>query len=335
MSVKRDRPKYTEAMTYAANRAAKPLMGVSRNRPSHASRDISGDNGGGSSSSAPSGSDGSGPLLIQDLQSQYESLSDKLARENAELNNALSTPPTSSSSGSGGDKQTKNKISRKVRWAETAAIASTIDDRNNHDENMDVLSEIFQRRHSLPIALLVTTGIFLLVHFVGRPNPNSVVNNIPGNGTSNTVSFGLLARSGSGQLSSIGYEDGYRDRDFGKHSHVINVHCTCIVAQLSFLYTGTTLSDSLSSSSSRPTAIVESSLVPTIEVIHHTTPKISPLSGVSRTGGVDPDYIVIPTSSGTNPGGDEEDNGNRTTLKFTSGNGGMCVVERLPSCMPT
>ena len=66
-------------------------------------------------------------------------------------------------------------------------------------------------------------------------------------------------------------------------------------------------------------------------MIHHTTPKISPLSGVSRTGGVDPDYIVIPTSSGTNPGGDEEDNGNRTTLKFTTGNGGKCIVERLPS----
>ena len=112
--------------------------------------------------------------------------------------------------------------------------------------------------------------------------------------------------------------------------------CSLMInSQLPFLHSGTTLSDSLSSSSSRPTAIVESSLVPTIEVIHHTTPKISPLSGVSRTGGVDQDYIVIPTSSGTNPGGDEEDNGNRTTLKFTNGNGGMCVVEHLPSCMST
>lgn len=293
-------------MTYAANRAAKPLTGASRNRPSHAlsqpSRVVSGD--------TPSSSGDNGPLFLKDLQSQYESLSDKLARENAEQNIASSTPPILSSSGSGGgcDKQSRNKISRKVRWAETAAIASTIDATNdNHDdivndENMDVLSEIFQRRYTLPIALLVTTGIFLLVHFVGRPNPNSVVNNIPGHGTSNTVpsgagEFGVLARSGSGQLSSIGYEGGYRDRDFG-----------------------TTLSDSLSSSSFRPTTIDET-LVPTIEVIHHTTPKISPLSGVSRTGGVDPDYIVIPTSSGTNPGGGEEDNGNRTTLKFTTGNG--------------
>lgn len=66
-------------------------------------------------------------------------------------------------------------------------------------------------------------------------------------------------------------------------------------------------------------------------MIHHTTPKISPLSGVSRTGGVHPDLIVIRTSSGTNPGGDEEDDGNRTTLKFTTGNGGKRIVERLPS----
>ncbi len=223
-------------MTYAANRAAKPLTGASRNRPSHAlsqpSRVVSG---------APSSSEDSGPLFLRDLQSQYESLSDKLARENAEQNNASSTPHTLSSSGSGGgcDKQSRNKISRKVRWAETAAIASTIvatndnHDDNVNDENMDALAEIFQRRYTLPIALLVTAGIFLLVHFVGRPNPNSVVNNIPGHGTSNTVpsgagEFGLLARSGSGQLSSIGYEDGYRDRDFGEHSLVVCAHCKCI-----------------------------------------------------------------------------------------------------------
>lgn len=85
---------------------------------------------------------------------------------------------------------------------------------------------------------------------------------------------------------------------------------------------GTKVSDSLSYSSLQPSTIDESSLVPTIAVIHHTTPKISPLSGISRQGALDPDYIVIPTSSGTNPGGDEDDDGNRTTLKFTSGKGG-------------
>lgn len=94
------------------------------------------------------------------------------------------------------------------------------------------------------------------------------------------------------------------------------------------LHSGMRLSDSLSSFSSSsslsPSTIDESSLVPTVEVIHHTTPKISPLSGISRAGGgLDPDYIVIPTSSGTNPGGEEEDDGNRTTLKFTTGDGGM------------
>ena len=91
------------------------------------------------------------------------------------------------------------------------------------------------------------------------------------------------------------------------------------------LHSGMRLSDSLSSFSSSsslsPSTIDESSLVPTVEVRHT---KISPLSGISRAGGgLDPDYIVILTSSGTNPGGEEEDDGNRTTLKFTTGDGGM------------
>lgn len=63
-------------------------------------------------------------------------------------------------------------------------------------------------------------------------------------------------------------------------------------------------------------------------MIHHTTPKISPLSGVSRASGLDPDYIVILTSSGTNPGGND-DGGNGTTLKFTTGDGGKCSAEWL------
>lgn len=192
---------------------------------------------------------------------------------------------------------------------------------------MDVLSEIFQRRYTLPIVLLLTTGIFLLVHFVGRPNPN----NVPMQGDANTGigRSGFMSRSFGTMRNKFGNEDGYRDHDeFGEY---IPFSCICaddhvlcsFNSQPSLLWNpGTKLSDSLSYSSLQPSTIDESSLVPTIAVIHHLTPKISPLSGITREGALDPDYIVIPTSSGTNPGGDEDDEGNRTTLKFTSGNGG-------------
>lgn len=89
---------------------------------------------------------------------------------------------------------------------------------------------------------------------------------------------------------------------------------------LIIIYSGTRLSDSLLSPS--PTTSEASSLVPTIEVIHHTTPKISPLSGASRSAGFDPDYIIVKTSSGTNPDGEEDDEGN-TILKFSNANGGQ------------
>lgn len=228
----------------------------------------------------------------------------------------------------------------------TSANENTDDDDNNtlDYEPMDVVSEIIQRRYTLPMVLFLTTSIFLLVHFVGRPNPSIPREADSINESEETVvgGFGLLARSGSGQLSSnIGYEDVFRDRDDFGEAILLVALCSAplIVLYLIFsnpllslslslsLHSGMRLSDSLSSLSSSslsPTTIDESSLVPTVEVIHHTTPKISPLSGISRAGGgLDPDYIVIPTSSGTNPGGEEEEDGNRTTLKFTTGDGGQ------------
>jgi hypothetical protein len=346
-------------MTSAANRAARPLTGASRNRPSHAiiSPQTSSSSG---TAPPPSSSEGntsnsSSPHFLQSSQ-QSESLSAKLAREDAAQNNP---PFTSSGATTTGDNTRSNNIhkppsSRRVRWAETAAIASTMDtstnentdDDNNtvHYEPMDVVSEIIQRRYTLPMVLFLTTSIFLLVHFVGRPNPSIPRQADSINESEETVvgGFGLLARSGSGQLSSnLGYEDVFRDRDDFGEAILLVALCSAplIVLYLIFsnpllslslslsLHSGMRLSDSLSSLSSSslsPTTIDESSLVPTVEVIHHTTPKISPLSGISRAGGgLDPDYIVIPTSSGTNPGGEEEEDGNRTTLKFTTGDGGQ------------
>ena len=79
-------------------------------------------------------------------------------------------------------------------------------------------------------------------------------------------------------------------------------------------------------------------MIPTIEVIHHTTPKISPLSspngGVPSTAdGNEPGWIVVPTSSGAylesdadkDKGGnnnvENRDDGSYTTLKWDYGAG--------------
>lgn len=177
---------------------------------------------GGNGSDPTTLSTSEGPHFMPDLQSQYESLSDKLARESAE-ENASSTPPASSVVGGlGSDDKSKNKTSRKVRWAETATIASdinnaTLESSDNQDyvprEPMDVLSDLFQRRYTLPIFLLVTTSIFLLVHFVGKPNVDRSIprHDVSINASDAKGDFVLSARSG--QLN-IGGEDGYGD--FGK-----------------------------------------------------------------------------------------------------------------------
>ena len=69
-------------MVSAAARAAKVLSGVGRNRPSRSMSKKSSDAGGGEDSTSPS-STGGGPQFMESTYEQYESLSEKLARENA------------------------------------------------------------------------------------------------------------------------------------------------------------------------------------------------------------------------------------------------------------
>lgn len=170
-------------MVSAASRAAKALAGVGRNRPSRSM---------GSSKASDVEDGGGGPEWMESHNSQYESLSDKLAKENAAEAAAL-----------GGDDD-PSKISRKVRWNETAKLASTMDAAhtlNNPEDDpdyippspIDTLSDLFTKKYTMPIFLIGATVIFLLVHLAGpsdhsfdRYNPYGNSNGNSGDGSSKT-----------------------------------------------------------------------------------------------------------------------------------------------------
>ena len=198
-------------MVSAAAQAAKVLSGVGRNRPSRSMSKKSSDAGGGGEDDLGTGG---GPQFMESTYEQYESLSEKLARENA---------ATQEEEGGGDD---NNKMSRKVRWAETARIASTMDAANaaaeENDEYMnsssnplDVLSDLFQKKYTLPIFLGLTTFIFLLVHLTGGNDENSFGRYNPYNagegggddgGSKLNYRFGL-----SNRQKNIGGGDGFGD----------------------------------------------------------------------------------------------------------------------------
>jgi hypothetical protein len=216
----------------AAERAAKALMGASRNRPSrHMSQTTSSSSSGPMSSSMTSGGGsgteesssypadsssstdrdgGGGPSFMNHLQSQYESLSERLAREVASARG----PPKG-----GGRGKSPGNSSRRVRWAETARIASTMDaDRaaandfgdDGHDmprSPMDALADLFQRKYTLPIFLLSTTAIFLLVHLAGGPNDDGHVR-YDGQSSSSSSSSSLSLGGTSSYLSQRGQSPG-------------------------------------------------------------------------------------------------------------------------------
>ena len=198
-------------MVSAAARAAKVLSGVGRNRPSRSMSKKSSDAGGAEDSTSPS-STGGGPQFMESTYEQYESLSEKLARENA-------ATQEEEDEGDGDN----NKMSRKVRWAETARIASTMDAANaaaeENDEYtsnpLDVLSDLFQKKYTLPIFLVLTTFIFLLVHLTGGNDENSFERYNPYNagegggedgGSKLSYRFGLMNRQ-----KNIGGGDGFGD----------------------------------------------------------------------------------------------------------------------------
>lgn len=340
-------------MTFAANRAAKALMGTSRNRPSRSmsqtsdghlsssspgsdiggmgeeaacvsdredpSSGVSGpydtssssSSGGGGGGGAGSGS-GVGPSFMRDLQLQYESLSERLARE--VVTGTLPQSPTSGGSNGnpkGGILKSSSDSSRRVRWAETARIASTMDgdrataEREEEDgpprTPMEVLADLFQRKYTLPIFLVATTAIFLLVHLGGGPDDDTAFarydynrgDGLPSNALGMTPGAEDL-RMFPGAMTRSGTVDG-------------------------------SAAEGLSAFSLTPIASDLVSLAPTIAVIHHTTPKIPFRVGVSPSNlranekGNEEDMIVIETESGSSAfdtDATKDKNESQTTLKW-------------------
>ncbi|KAL3807770.1 hypothetical protein ACHAXA_007583 [Cyclostephanos tholiformis] len=352
----------------AAERAAKALMGANRNRPSRhmsqvtslsalsglpsssmtsgggsgteessssypvesSSSSTDRDRGGGgptSSSSSPGVGGGGGPSFMNHLQSQYESLSERLAREVASSTNVSGTAsPLLPKSGSRRGKSPGNS-SRRVRWAEMARIASTVDaDRANNvtddDDDMprspmEALADLFQRRYTLPIFLLLTTAIFLLVHLSGGPNDDGQVR-YNGQSSSSSSSLGETSSYSSQRGQSPGGIPGGITRSGGIEGDMTR---SVGIEDLVFSVT--------------PTSVSIGSLVPTMTVMHHTTPKISPLDGGAlspyvRSDGVgnDPGWIIVETASGgkgfTSGEPDAvvlEDDSSKTGMKWGYGDG--------------
>ena len=285
-------------MTSAANKAAKTLKGSRRNRPSlsmsQASPSVgesSGENLGGSFTAGSTG--GGGPLFMDDLQSQYESLSDKLTRENNTIA-AASTQYSDPKSGlsSAGSKSS----SRKVRWAETAAVASTMDADNaaaNDDDPdryerspMDIISDLFQRKYTLPIFLISTLAIFLMVHLVGGGDEKYKRYD------ASSKKVGLSVGTRFNRYKNLEGGEGFGETTF-----------------------------SLS-----PTSVdmLQTSIGPTSEAIGHSTPKIpgaSPTDIATADDGNDADWVIVPTQSGVFGSGTETNDGSPTTLKWNFAEG--------------
>eukprot|EP00986_Skeletonema_menzelii_P016623 scaffold15213_cov156-Skeletonema_menzelii.AAC.2 len=285
-------------MTSAANKAAKTLKGSRRNRPSLSMSQVStsvgessGENLGGSFTAGSTGG-GGGPLFMDDLQSQYESLSDKLTRENTTTAAASSqhSDPKSGMTSAG------SKSSRKVRWAETAAVASTMDAENaaaaNEDDPdryerspMEIISDLFQRKYTLPIFLMSTLAIFLMVHLAGGGDEKYKRYDA----SSKTV--GLSSGTRFNRYKNLEGGEGFGEATFSLSPTSVNM--------------------------------LQTSIGPTSEAIGHSTPKIpgSSPTGVTADDGNAADWIIVPTQSGVFGTATGPNDGSPTTLKWNFAEG--------------
>lgn len=285
-------------MTSAANKAAKTLKGSSRNRPSLSMSqaqinpsasvgDLSADNNlGGSLTTGSMGGGGGGPLFMDDLQSQYESLSEKLARENNDPPSTLNSDIKSGNS----------KSSRKVRWAETAAVASTLDAENaaaasNDDDPdryerspMEIISDLFQRKYTLPIFLITTLAIFLMVHLAGGGDEKY--------------------KRYDASSKKDGLSTGTTGTRFNRYK---NLEGGAGFGETTFSLSPTSLE------------MLQTSIGPTSEAIGHSTPKIpapSPTDATADDGNA-ADWVIVPTQSGVfDAATATADDGSPTTLTW-------------------
>eukprot|EP00804_Cyclotella_cryptica_P028024 CCRYP_003885-RF/>CCRYP_003885-RF protein AED:0.24 eAED:0.24 QI:261/0.93/0.88/1/0.87/0.76/17/258/1058 len=270
-------------MSSAASKAAKNMGSSKRNRPS-LSMSQRGSQDEDAAAIAPTNLQ-STPLFMDDVNSQYQSLSERLARENAMENPA----PSSAADDSAPPRK------QKVRWAETAALASTLDAAKageNDDDNdypssrsspLEAISDLFQKKYTMPVFLIMATSIFLMVHLSGR-----------GEG-------GNQLYSDKAELSVEGPQDvtlrsSPKDPAFDtlQNARSFNIGQGDGFTSLIFSFVPT------------PAPGNSETEQPTIEAMLHTTPKMvragipSPL--VAGEDGYEPGWILVPTSS--NGGGD-------------------------------
>ena len=246
-------------MSSAASKASKSMRGSKRNRPSIAmSKKETGE--------SPETTSGSTPLFMDEVNSQYQSLSERLARENAESRTLSSTTGSANPS-------KKSKKKQKVRWAETAALASTLDAAKANDEEqirpspLEAISDLFHRKYTVPVFLLVATSIFLLVHLSGRD----------GN---------ALFSSKSELNHDQGYEVGGNAFSSMQKARSYNVGSGDGFTSVIFSFVPT------------PSPSSDETLTPTSEVVLHVTPKVRSFPSPSDAkDGYEPGWVLVPTTS--------------------------------------
>ena len=259
-------------MSSAASKASKSMRSSKRNRPSIAmSKKETGE-------TPETTTSGSTPLFMDEVNSQYQSLSERLARENAENKTA------SSATGSANPSSTTKK-KQKVRWAETAALASTLDAAKANDEELtrstplEAISDLFQRKYTVPVFLLVATSIFLLVH-LSRRDGNELFS------SKNELNHGQGHEVGGNSFSSL------------QKSRAYNVGVGDGFTSVLFSFVPT------------PSPSSDETLTPTSEVVLHVTPKVLSFPTPSDAGkdGYEPGWVLVPTTS--NGKGDSSYGGN-------------------------
>lgn len=217
---------------------------------------------------------GSTPLFMDEVNSQFKSLSERLAQENAENKAPSSAGGTTSETAGKGKKP-------KVRWAETAALASTLDASKANDEEhvssspLEAVADLFQKKYTLPVFLLVATSIFLMVHLTGREGNELYSNKAEmrhGHPTAvetpDEDSFGSLQKSRSYNFAQ---GDGFTSVLF------------------SFVPT--------------PTPDLDETSPPTSEAMLHITPKVRSFPTPAGQDGLEPGWVLVPTSSNGKAGG--------------------------------
>jgi hypothetical protein len=271
-------------MSSAASKAANNMGSSKRNRPSLCmSQRISNDE-----DAAPVAGPTnfqSTPLFMDDVNSQYQSLSERLARENAMENPA----PSSAVDDSAPPRK------QKVRWAETAALASTLDAARasgNEDDNdcpsprsspLEAISDLFQKKYTMPVFLIMATFIFLMVHLTGRGEGGNML-------YSNKAEMSL-----EGPLD-VTFSSSPKDPPFNtlQKARSFNIGQGDGFTSLIFSFVPT------------PAPGNSETEQPTIEAMLHTTPKLVragiPTPLVAGQDGFEPGWVLVPTSS--NGGGD-------------------------------